>query len=88
MNHELSAGYPRFSALVAADNTFFICRRFLNLRARLLLLKHDRLSSLEKKLEGVDNEEIANLFIRSSRYDKNAERCAVLSDISDAMTDY
>ena len=82
-------GYPLFSARIAADSAFFICRRFLNLRSRLLLYKQDRLSLLEQKLEQVDRAETTNsLFIRSSRYDKNVERATILSEINDALTDY
>ena len=81
-------GYPRFSALIAADGAFLICRRFLTLRVRLLLLKQDRLSMLEKKLNQIDNEETEELFVRSTRYDKNVERSAILSEINDALTDY
>ena len=81
-------GYPRFSALIAADGTFFICRRFLNLRSRLLLHRQDKLSLLEQKLERIDSEETENLFARSCRYDKNVERSAVLSDINSALADY
>jgi hypothetical protein len=81
-------GYPRFSALVAADNSFNLCRRFSNLRTRLLLLKQDRLSILEKQLERIDREETAVLFLGSSRCDNNKERSSVLSDIDAALAEY
>jgi hypothetical protein len=81
-------GYPRFSALVAADNSFHLCRRFSNLRARLLLLKQDRLSMLEQQLEKIDREETAILFLRSSQSDSNTNRNSVLSEIDTVLADY
>jgi hypothetical protein len=81
-------GYPRFSALVAADDSFHLCRRFSNLRARLLLLKQDRLSVLEKQLEKIDREETAILFLGSSRSDSNEKRNSVLSEIDTVLADY
>ncbi|PMD51350.1 uncharacterized protein K444DRAFT_707604, partial [Hyaloscypha bicolor E] len=81
-------GYPRFSALVASHNSFQLCRRFSNLRARLLLLKQDRLSMLERQLAEIDTEETTALFLGSSRCDNNVQRTAVLSDIDVALADY
>lgn len=81
-------GYPRFCALVAAHNSFQICRRFSNLRARLLLLKQDKLSLLEQRLEDVDANERAPLFLGSSRDDGNGERASIVSEIDDALADY
>ncbi|KAA6413164.1 MAG: hypothetical protein FRX48_02908 [Lasallia pustulata] len=82
------SGYPRFSALIAAHDPFHLCRRFSNLRARLLLLKQDRLSLLEKQLERIDLEETAVLFLGSSRCDSNMKRKSILSDIDTALADY
>ncbi|KAL2011080.1 hypothetical protein VTN00DRAFT_3798 [Thermoascus crustaceus] len=82
------AGYPRFSALVGADPSFHVARRFTTLRARLLHLKQDKLSILEKRLDAIDREENAPLFLGSSRRDRNAERQAVLSEIDPALADY
>lgn len=81
-------GYPRFSALVGASDQFHICRRFSNLRSRLLLVKQDKLSLLESQLENVDREEESVLFLGSNRVDKNDERLSLLSQIEDALTDY
>ncbi|KAF2176027.1 hypothetical protein K469DRAFT_743122 [Zopfia rhizophila CBS 207.26] len=81
-------GYPRFSALVAAHNSFLICRRFSNLRTRLLLLKQDKLSMLEQQLEDIDANERAPLFLGSSRDDRNEERSSTISDIDNALADY
>ncbi|EFQ96677.1 hypothetical protein MGYG_08600 [Nannizzia gypsea CBS 118893] len=85
---EHPAGYPRFSALVAAQPSFHICRRFANLRARLLLFKQDELSVLEKRLEKIDKEENSDLFLGSRRHDVNQERQSVISNINAALADY
>jgi len=58
------------------------------LRARLILLKQDRLSSLEKQLQKIDREEGNLLRLGCSRRDDNQERNAVLSDIGVAMDEY
>ncbi|KAL2840992.1 hypothetical protein BJY01DRAFT_15287 [Aspergillus pseudoustus] len=81
-------GYPRFTALISAHEPFFMCRRFIKLRARILLLKQDRLSMLEQKLEQVDHEEASPLFLAKSRWDKNSERASLLSEIEASLSDY
>jgi hypothetical protein len=81
-------GYPRFSALIAADPSLHIYRRFANLRTRLLLLKQDRLSLLEKQLQEIDNQETNVLFLGKSRCDSNSERLRILSETDDALADY
>ena len=81
-------GYPRFSALVGAHSSFHLGRRFSNLRARLLLLKQDKLSLLEKRLENIDREETALLNLGSCRSDDNHDRQLVLSEIEHALADY
>ncbi|KAI0549743.1 hypothetical protein F4679DRAFT_584206 [Xylaria curta] len=81
-------GYPRFSALIASHSSFHVCRRFSNLRARLLLLKQDRLSILEEQLEEIDRDESQSLSLASFRRDGNKKRHAVLADIQDALNDY
>src|SRR4051812_24844527 len=50
-------GYPQFTALISTHRPFVLCRRFSRLRVRLLLLKQDKLSLLEQKLDEVDQEE-------------------------------
>ncbi|KAF2785960.1 hypothetical protein K505DRAFT_400440 [Melanomma pulvis-pyrius CBS 109.77] len=82
------AGYPRFSALVASHDSFHLCRRFSNLRSRLLLIKQDRISSLEKQLQKVDHEETIPLRLGSTREDDNSERKSILSEIDNALADY
>jgi hypothetical protein len=58
------------------------------LRARLLLLKQDKLSRLEQQLEKIDTDERAPLFLGSSRDDTNEERSSTLSEIDRALADY
>lgn len=82
------SGYPRFSALIASHASFHVCRRFSNLRARLLLLKQDKLSLLEKRLEKIDREEVDLLSLGSSRDDTNSERASLLAEIDAALADY
>jgi hypothetical protein len=85
---DFPAGYPRFSALISSHDSFHICRRFSNLRARLLLLQQDRLSLLEKRLEKVDREEVTLLSLGSSRRDTNKDRGSILEEIDAALADY
>lgn len=63
-------------------------RRFKRLRARLLLLKQDKLSLLEKKLDDIDDSEECEVFLAKSRIDRNPERQAVLQDIEAGLADY
>ncbi|RYP68848.1 hypothetical protein DL771_006466 [Monosporascus sp. 5C6A] len=81
-------GYPRYSALVASHDTFQICRRFTKLRTRLLLLKQDELSILEKRLENLDREEDILLRLGSCREDDNPQRRTILAEIDTALADY
>ncbi|KUJ10002.1 uncharacterized protein LY89DRAFT_689877 [Mollisia scopiformis] len=81
-------GYPRYSALIGAEKSFHICRRFSNLRARLLLLQQDKICLLEKHLEQIDRDEKAPLFLGSSRSDVNVERGAVIEGIQVALERY
>ncbi|KAF7502934.1 hypothetical protein GJ744_004810 [Endocarpon pusillum] len=85
---DYKSGYPRFTALVSAHDQFFLCRRFDKLRARLLLLKQDRLSILEQRLDQVDQQETSLLFLGKSRCDGNTNRISLLSEIESCLTDY
>lgn len=85
---DYKSGYPRFTALLSAYEPFVICRRFNKMRARLLLLKQDRLSALEQKLEQIDSEETSLLFLGKSRCDNNIERRTLLSEIDSCLADY
>ena len=73
---------------MAAHKSFYICRRFSRLRARLLLLKQDKLSALEEQLEKIDQEERAAFCLGSSRDDANEERKLVLADIDKDLAEY
>lgn len=73
---------------MAAHDAFTIFRRFNHLRVRLLLLRQDKLSLLEKRLDAIDREETSPLFLGCRRKDRNAEREAVISEIEDAMAGY
>ncbi|KAI1758573.1 hypothetical protein GGR53DRAFT_529297 [Hypoxylon sp. FL1150] len=81
-------GYPQLSALIGSDDSFFVCRRFSNLRARLLLLKQDELSVLEEQLNKIDREEERPLRLGSQRSDSGAERKACLALIDEKLSNY
>lgn len=81
-------GYPRFSALISSTPSFFAFRRFSRLRARLLLIKQDRLSALEERLDEIDEEEKSPIFLGMSRIDNNADRQDILKDIEAGLEDY
>jgi len=81
-------GYPRFSALLAAHNTLQVFRSFRALRTRLLLIKQDRLSSLESQLETIDQAERRGLNLSSIRRDNNSARKDMLTAIDSALVDY
>ncbi|ETS81128.1 hypothetical protein PFICI_06130 [Pestalotiopsis fici W106-1] len=82
------AGYPRFTALLSAHQPYLICRPFTQLRARLLLLKQDRLAVLEQTLEQIDQDEVSPLFLGKSRCDRNTDRIALLAEIDSCLADY
>ena len=81
-------GYPRFSALVGAHPAFSLSRRFTVARARLLLLKQDRVSALEKRLLDLDQQEQRPLFLGSFRRDCNTDRKNTLFELDMALADY
>ncbi|GAB1317148.1 hypothetical protein MFIFM68171_07358 [Madurella fahalii] len=81
-------GYPQYTALLAASDSFYVFRKFSRARARLLLLKQDKISVLEKELDRVDREEQSPLFLGKSRFDANANRAAVLAELDTALIDY
>lgn len=81
-------GYPRFAALIASHTSFHVCRRFLRIRARLLLLKQDELSLLESQLDRIDHEETRKLFLGNRRRDKNPERKEILMKLEVALASY
>ena len=54
----------------------------------MLLLKQDRLSLLEHKLDKLDQEESRDLYLGRSRNDKNLERVTTLAEIDSCLMDY
>ncbi|KAI1151403.1 hypothetical protein F4825DRAFT_477091 [Nemania diffusa] len=81
-------GYPRLCALLGAHDSFMMCRCFRRLRARILLLKQDRITCLEEQLDKVDQDEPLPVFLGKSRGDTNSERLSILSQIESAIADY
>ena len=81
-------GYPQFSALIGAHPTFSVFRRFSVIRARLLLLKQQRMTALEKQLEQLDFQEPRALHLGSIQADTNAARIQILKDLDEALADY
>jgi hypothetical protein len=73
---------------MGAHDGFMMCRRFNRLRARLLLLKQDRISCLEEQLDQIDHNEPLPLFLGKSRGDSNSERISILSQLDSALADY
>jgi hypothetical protein len=80
-------GYPQFSSLISSHESFFVARRFLNVRARLLLLKQNRVVELESKLHKIDRDEDRPLFLGSSQRDENKDRAKVLVELDEALED-
>ncbi|KAH8896959.1 hypothetical protein GQ53DRAFT_890544, partial [Thozetella sp. PMI_491] len=85
---EYRPGYPRFCAFIASSGDFFICRRFLRLRSRLLLSKQEKVCQLEEQLDDLDEREPAPLNLARSRTDTNGARTALLGQITDHLRDY
>ncbi|KAL4727146.1 hypothetical protein ACLX1H_006047 [Fusarium chlamydosporum] len=81
-------GYPRFTSLISSHDSFFLFRRFSRLRARLLLIKQDRLAVLEQKLDDIDNAETIPIFLGKARIDRNQDRLSVLAEIESTLAEY
>ncbi|KAL8858023.1 MAG: hypothetical protein Q9178_005484 [Gyalolechia marmorata] len=81
------AGLPRFANLLGSAPAFVISRRFSVARSRLLLLKQDRVSILEARLNETDQNEERPLFLGCSRLDANTERANILHDLDNALAD-
>ena len=81
-------GYPQFTRLLVAHPTLPMCRKFLAMRARVLLMKQDRLSLLEEQLDELDNDEPSKLFLGNIRRDGNEARRGVLKAVDKALKDY
>ena len=74
--------------MISSHGPFFLFRRFSRLRARLLLLKQDKLAVLEKKLDDIDDAEECELFLSKSRIDRNQDRIAILAEIESNLSEY
>ncbi|KAH8879228.1 hypothetical protein GQ53DRAFT_854994 [Thozetella sp. PMI_491] len=85
---EYRDGYPRFCALTSANPHFFIYRRFMRLRSRLLSIKQDKLSMLEQQLDELDDHETRRLYLGKCRGDGNTDRVSLLAEISASIDDY
>ncbi|KAI3328377.1 hypothetical protein F4824DRAFT_493216 [Ustulina deusta] len=85
---DYTTGCPQLCALMEAHDGFMMCRSFHRLRARVLLLKQDKLTCLESQLDQIDQDEPLPLFLGKSRGDTNSERKSVLSQIESAIADY
>ncbi|KAI1386849.1 uncharacterized protein F4822DRAFT_431717 [Hypoxylon trugodes] len=86
--HRLAPGYPQFSALIGAHPAFSIARQFCTVRARLLLMKQNRVSDLESKLERIDTQEQRPLFLGTFQADGNTERRQTLEALDRALAEY
>jgi hypothetical protein len=80
-------GYPQFSSLISSHESFFVARRFLSVRARLLLLKQNRVVELESKLHKIDRDEDRPLFLGSCQRDQNTDRAKVIAELDEALED-
>jgi hypothetical protein len=65
-----------------------MCRRFTQIRARLLLLKQDRLSVLEEQLEHIDHSEDRPIFLGNAHRDVNPARQQILADMEVELREY
>ena len=54
----------------------------------MLLTKQDRLSTLETELNGIDSNEVHELFLGALRRDLNPERKRILAEIDEALAEY
>jgi len=81
-------GYPRLAALQSSDYDFAMFRRFATIHTRCLLLAQEEISSLEKKLQEVDQTERTQLFLSSREHDGNAERKALLQELRLKLREY
>lgn len=82
------SGYPLYSSFLARHSEYQNFRRFRTLRMRMLLLKQDKIVRLEEELNQIDRDEQSELFLGSTRRDKNAKREDVLLRLDEAFSQY
>jgi hypothetical protein len=81
-------GYPQLSFIIGETPEFQNFRRFRRVRARLMLVKQDRVAEIEEKLDDIDRNEEAELFLGNRRRDRNDKRAVVLKNLDEALADY
>ncbi|KAK8001831.1 hypothetical protein PG991_014053 [Apiospora marii] len=82
------AGYPQLSAIIGAHPSLNVFRRFLRLRARLMLQKQEQLAHMESRLDAIDSGEQRRFYLATFRGDRNAERNTLLNQMDAALRDY
>lgn len=85
---EYRPGYPQYTTLLASADPFLVCRRFRRLRARLILLKQDKIMSLEQELDRLDDEEPHALNLSQLRLDQNEDRQKLLVELEHHLAEY
>ena len=81
-------GYPRYSALLSTHPAFFVFRRFVRVRMRLLLLKQNEVLALQEALDKLDKEETNRLSLSCFRRDSNCERQQILEKLTKSLEEY
>lgn len=82
------SGYPQLSALIASHDDFHVCRRFTDLRSRLLLFKQDQISLLEARLRKLDRDEQDTFCLGSYRAGNSEARRILFAEIEKALAEY
>ncbi|KAI1085924.1 hypothetical protein F5B19DRAFT_498877 [Rostrohypoxylon terebratum] len=85
---DFPTGYPRLSAFISSHPSLHLFRRFLRLRARLMLQKQNKLAMLESQLDELDKSEQKKLRLGTLRGDNNTARISLLEQVDSALNDY
>ncbi|KAF2001716.1 hypothetical protein P154DRAFT_619088 [Amniculicola lignicola CBS 123094] len=81
-------GYPRLAAFLSSDPGLCSFKQFRRLHARVLLSKQDAIVELQEQLDDLDSQEPTAYFLHTLRQDRNTSRRALLSNISEQLTEY
>jgi hypothetical protein len=85
-------GWPEFARFAAADDDFFVLRRFDVASARVLLAMQDRVTVLEERLDALDRKYSSvssdHLNNGSFREEHSAERKDVLRELQSELLEY